>query len=210
MFFFTYLPQLAILFFTSGPLAIASTVLLVLSESSTLTMVLSKALLIDDSLVDTFDGTLVSRGHAGLVEKDRKVGSSGVGDYIQRLGKIASKPFAKFTPSALGKYCVFPHRSTTLINHSPVLHHAAPQCDPRRWNRHLHRSTRPKDWPFPTCSVLSAERTDWPAAREIRIGSQGRVYCNGGSSCPARDDSSGWNLVCFYQHVRCCFVGSRF
>ena len=101
MFFFTYLPQLGVLFFTSGPLAVFSTVILVLSESSTLTMVLAKTLLIDEALIDTFDGTLVAKGHTGLVENQRQVKSSSVGDSIQRLGKLATKPFQKFTPAAL-------------------------------------------------------------------------------------------------------------
>lgn len=110
--------------FTSGPIAALTTILLVLSESSTLTMVLSKALLIEvcsggspffvlsinlrqDSLIDTFDGTLVARGHTALVEKDRQVKSSAFGDSIQRLGKLASKPFAKFTPSAIVRYLMY-------------------------------------------------------------------------------------------------------
>lgn len=101
MFFFTYLPQLGVLFFTSGPLAVASTVVLVLSESSTLTMVLAKTLLIEDALIDTFDGTLVAKGHTGLVEQQRQVKGSSFGDSVQRLGKLATKPFQKFTPAAL-------------------------------------------------------------------------------------------------------------
>lgn len=56
MFLFTYLPQLAVLAFTSGPLAVISTTLLVLSESSTIVTVLSKTFLIEDALIDTFDG----------------------------------------------------------------------------------------------------------------------------------------------------------
>ncbi|KAK3674316.1 hypothetical protein LTR78_005785 [Recurvomyces mirabilis] len=107
MFLFTYLPQVAVLVFTSGPLAALTTVLLVLSESSTLTMVLSKALLIEDGLIDTFDGTLLSKGHADLVAKDRQVKSGGAGDAIARLGKLVSKPFQKFTPSAIVKYFMY-------------------------------------------------------------------------------------------------------
>lgn len=106
MFVFTYLPQVAVLFFTSGPLAAITTVLIVLSESSTLTMILSKALLIEDSLIDTFDGTLVARGEPELVEKQRQV-KSGSGDAIARLGKLVSKPFAKFTPSAIIRYLMY-------------------------------------------------------------------------------------------------------
>lgn len=96
MFLFTYVPQVAILVFTSGPLAAFSTMLLVLSESSTLTMVLSKALLIEGSLIDTFDGTLISKGETALVAKDRQVKSGGAGDAVARLGKLMSKPFTKF------------------------------------------------------------------------------------------------------------------
>ena len=60
MFVFTYVPQAAIMAFTQGPLAAASAALLVLSESSTLFTVLSKSFLLQDALVDTFDGVLVS------------------------------------------------------------------------------------------------------------------------------------------------------
>lgn len=126
MFLFTYVPQLAILFFTSGPLAAFSTALLVLSESSTLTTVLSKALLIEDSLIDTFDGTLLTKGicqrsiphfllhktnhlagHTELVAKERKVKSGGAGDAVARLGKLMGKPFAKFTPTAIIQYLMY-------------------------------------------------------------------------------------------------------
>jgi hypothetical protein len=56
MFAVTYVPQAAILTIFNGPLAILTTVLLVLSESSTIFSVLSKNFLIDDALIDTFDG----------------------------------------------------------------------------------------------------------------------------------------------------------
>lgn len=107
MFLFTYVPQAAMMFFTSGPLAAVSAALLVLSESSTLTMILSKALLIEDSLIDTFDGTLVARGHPELVAKERQVKSGGAGDVMARLGKLAGKPFAKFTPTAIIRYFMY-------------------------------------------------------------------------------------------------------
>lgn len=56
MFFFTYLPQAAFLALFNGPVAALNAALLVLSESSALFMVSAKAFLIEDSLVDTFDG----------------------------------------------------------------------------------------------------------------------------------------------------------
>ncbi|WPG98965.1 Hypothetical protein R9X50_00176700 [Acrodontium crateriforme] len=107
MFLFTYLPQVAVMVFTSGPIAALTGALLVLSESSTLTMVLSKALLIEDNLIDTFDGTLVSQGHTSLVARERQVKSGGAGEAFARLGKLVSKPFAKFKPEAIVRYFMY-------------------------------------------------------------------------------------------------------
>ena len=56
MFFFTYLPQAAILAIFNGPLAALTAILLVLSESSTISNIMSRTLFIEDALVDTFDG----------------------------------------------------------------------------------------------------------------------------------------------------------
>lgn len=73
MFTFTYLPQMAVMAFTSGPLAAISAALLVLSESSTLFTILSKTFLIEDALVDTFDGVLVQKGATNLVSEGRQI-----------------------------------------------------------------------------------------------------------------------------------------
>lgn len=102
MFFFTYVPQLALLALTSGPLAPISAALLVLSESSTLTNAISNSFLLNEALVDTFDGTLVSRGYEALVSDGRQLSPSGRGgDPIARLGKLVKKPFARLSPAAL-------------------------------------------------------------------------------------------------------------
>ncbi|KAI9763837.1 MAG: hypothetical protein M1835_007725 [Candelina submexicana] len=105
MFLFTYLPQLAVLAFTSGPLAVISTTLLVLSESSTIVTVLSKTLLIEDALIDTFDGTLVSKNMTNVVSEGRQIKSGN--NSMAKLGKLAKKPFAKFTPKALIRYLMY-------------------------------------------------------------------------------------------------------
>jgi hypothetical protein len=105
MFAVTYVPQAAVLTLVNGPLAIVTTCLLVLSEASTIFNVLSKNFLIDDALLDTFDGTLVSRGCTQLVGTERQIKSSN--DPIGRLGKIAKKPFAKFTPQAIIRYFLY-------------------------------------------------------------------------------------------------------
>lgn len=109
MFVFTYLPQAALMTFTSGPLAALSAGLLVLSESSTLVTVLSKVFLVQDALVDTFDGTLLSRTGSSiesLVATGRQVKASG-SDPISKLGKLVKKPFEKYTPTALIRYLMF-------------------------------------------------------------------------------------------------------
>lgn len=105
MFFFTYLPQAAVLALFNGPLAAVDTLLLVASESSAIFMATSRAFLIEDSLVDTFDGTLVARGTEGLLAGERVVKRQG--DSIARLGKLVKKPFARFAPSAIIKYFLY-------------------------------------------------------------------------------------------------------
>jgi hypothetical protein len=105
MFVFTYLPQAAVMAFTQGPLAAASAVLLVLSESSTLFTFLSRTLLVQDALVDTFDGTLLSKGATGLVAQGRHVTPGG--DSIAKLGKLIKQPFAKFAPQAVIRYVMY-------------------------------------------------------------------------------------------------------
>lgn len=94
MFIFCYLPQgkttsprglplteisltclnlASILFFVNGPLAAFTTVLLTLSESSTIITILSKNFLIADALVDTFDGTLIARNETAVVAEGRQI-----------------------------------------------------------------------------------------------------------------------------------------
>lgn len=105
VFIFTYLPQAAVLAVFNGPLAAINAALLCLNESSTIFNTLAKTFLVEDSLIDTFDGTLVAKGEAVLVQKERKVGRSG--DAIGRLGKLVTKPFAKFAPSAVIRYLLY-------------------------------------------------------------------------------------------------------
>ncbi|KAJ5935457.1 hypothetical protein N7466_005004 [Penicillium verhagenii] len=102
MFFFTYVPQMAIMAFTSGPLAAISAAVLVLSESATLTNIFSRSFLVEDALIDTFDGTLIARNQESLVAQGRQVKpQSGSRGAVARLGKIFSRPFAKFKPQVL-------------------------------------------------------------------------------------------------------------
>ncbi|OQE21902.1 hypothetical protein PENSTE_c011G05385 [Penicillium steckii] len=108
MFTFTYVPQMAIMAFTSGPLAAISAALLVLTESSTITNLLSRSFLVEDALVDTFDGTLIARDQEPLVAQGRQVKPrSGGRDAMARLGKAFSRPFEKFKPQALMRSLIF-------------------------------------------------------------------------------------------------------
>lgn len=105
MFAFTYVPQLAVLVFVNGPLAVFTTVLLILSESSTIISVLSRNFLLQDALLDTFDGTLVSKDATNIVSEGRQLKAGG--DPMDRLGKILKSPFAKFSPKALVRYVMY-------------------------------------------------------------------------------------------------------
>jgi hypothetical protein len=105
MFAVTYVPQAAMLTIFNGPLAIFTTILLVLSEASTIFSVLSKNFLIDDALIDTFDGTLLCRNLNTLVQNERQVKSGN--DAVGKLGKLVSKPFQKFTPAAIIRYFMY-------------------------------------------------------------------------------------------------------
>ena len=100
-----YLPQTAIMAFTSGPVAAVSAAVLTLSESSTITNLVARTFFIEEALIDTFDGTLLSKECANLVEEGRQVNAGG--DNIGRLGKLIKKPFVKFTPNAIIRYLLY-------------------------------------------------------------------------------------------------------
>ncbi|KAM5475883.1 hypothetical protein MauCBS54593_000565 [Microsporum audouinii] len=92
MFFFTYIPQAAILALTSGPLiAPFSAALLVLSESSTIITYLAKSGYVfdQDTILNLFDGTLLACGNEKLVSKDRKIRPAS--DPMARLGHFLKK-----------------------------------------------------------------------------------------------------------------------
>ena len=100
-----YLPQTAVMAFTSGPVAAVTAAILTLSESSTITNLISRTFFIEEALIDTFDGTLLSKQCTNLVEEGRQVNAGG--DNIARLGKLIKKPFAKFAPNAIVRYLLY-------------------------------------------------------------------------------------------------------
>lgn len=105
MFFFTYVPQLAIMAFVNGPLAVFTTALLILNESATITGLVSKNYLLRDALMDTFDGTLVARNSTNVVAEGRELKAQG--DSIHRLGKVLKKPFSRFSINELIRYVMY-------------------------------------------------------------------------------------------------------
>ena len=105
MFFFTYLPQLAVLVFVNGPLAALTTAVLILNESSVIVNLVSRNFLLQDALLDTFDGTMVSRNEAGVVSEGRQIKSGR--NPMDRLGKILKSPFEKYSPKALIRYIMY-------------------------------------------------------------------------------------------------------
>ncbi len=107
MFIFAYLPQLAVLVFVNGPLAAFTTILLTLSESSTLINILSRTFLIQDALVDTFDGVLVAKRQTGIVAEGRQIRSGNFRDPIAKLGKLVKSPLERFSPKAIIRYVMY-------------------------------------------------------------------------------------------------------
>jgi len=107
MFLITYVPQAAVLSLFNGPLAVFTTILLVLSESSTIISVLSKNFLINEALIDTFDGTLIARNKTALVSDGRDIQAGNSSDFMSKLGKLTKKPFERFTPTAIIRYFLY-------------------------------------------------------------------------------------------------------
>ena len=107
MFIFAYLPQVAVLTFVNGPLAAFTTILLTLSESSTVINLISRTFLLQDALVDTFDGVLVARNQTAVLAEGRQLKAGNFNDPINKLGKLLKSPFEKFTPKALVRYVMY-------------------------------------------------------------------------------------------------------
>ncbi len=59
MFVFTYLPQAVVLAFINGPFAVVTAVFVVLSESSTISSLVSRRFFAEEALFDTFDAVIL-------------------------------------------------------------------------------------------------------------------------------------------------------
>ncbi|KAL4881010.1 hypothetical protein BJY04DRAFT_64023 [Aspergillus karnatakaensis] len=91
LFTFTYVPQAALMTFTSGPFfAPIAAALLVLSEASALTHFIARGWILRDVLVDIFDQILLDKGHETLVSQGRVLNKAGK---RWGLGHMSKKPF---------------------------------------------------------------------------------------------------------------------
>jgi len=114
MFFLTYLPQVAVLAFVSGPLAFIAAVPLVLGESYVLIMFFTKGFLLGPAGLDLFDAVLLQKGCTDLVEKGRQVTTSG--GKTKQLGKLLGKPLSRFSTDSIVRYVL-----TLPLNFVPVV-----------------------------------------------------------------------------------------
>ena len=91
--------------FVNGPLAVFTTVVLVLNESAAVVSIISKNLLLQEALLDTFDGTLVAKKQTEIVKNGRELKTRG--DSVQRLGRVLKNPFSKFSVKELVRYFMY-------------------------------------------------------------------------------------------------------
>lgn len=105
MFTFTFVPQMTMLFFVNGPLALVTTSLLVLSESSAIINGIARGWLLQDAILDIFDATLLTRNATAIVREGRVV--TGGQNSIAKLGKVLKSPFEKFSPKEFIRYMIY-------------------------------------------------------------------------------------------------------
>ncbi|TAQ85372.1 hypothetical protein B7494_g6305 [Chlorociboria aeruginascens] len=89
LFTFTYLPQVAFLAIFHGPTAWFNAAFLVLGEGQVVTALLFEALLVDETLVNVFDATLIKEGQIDLVSPARILHHDAP-DEVKMLGKPTS------------------------------------------------------------------------------------------------------------------------
>lgn len=101
MFLWTYLPQAAALSLVNGPLAFATAVPLVLGESATLTLLITRGLWLAPALDNLFDQVLLDQGLTSLVAEGREIQGSGT---ARSLGKTAMAPLNRFSKEGIVRY----------------------------------------------------------------------------------------------------------
>jgi hypothetical protein len=112
--FFTFLPQMAILAFITGPFAPIIAFLLVLAESVLLLTLFARQLFLGPALTEVFDATLRAHGQSELVKQGRK--RLGQGSDGKDLGKVLVRPLQGFTFDGILRYAI-----TLPLNFIPVV-----------------------------------------------------------------------------------------
>lgn len=112
--FFTYLPQVAILAFVSGPLAFIAAAVAVLGETYLIASFITKAMLKGGATDAVFDAVLAQKGYDELVSKGRQVNKQ---SGASSLGKSLLQPItSKYSTAGLVRYLL-----TLPLNAIPVV-----------------------------------------------------------------------------------------
>ncbi|TGO13558.1 hypothetical protein BPAE_0730g00030 [Botrytis paeoniae] len=107
LFTFTYLPQVAFLAIWHGPGAWFNAVFLVLGEGQVLIALLFEALLVDETLVDVFDATLIKEGLIDLVSPSRILHHDAQNE-VKMLGKpTTSAVYSPFSFRQIAEFVIF-------------------------------------------------------------------------------------------------------
>lgn len=104
LFFWTYLPQVALLAIFHGPLAWVNAAFLVLGEGAAVVALLFEAFFVDETLVDVFDAVLINEGLGDLVAQGRILHPEGANP-VKQLGKPVSP--AVYSPFSLRQIIEF-------------------------------------------------------------------------------------------------------
>lgn len=105
MFIFTYLPQVGVLAFLSGPLAFIAAIPVVLVESYVVSLFFLRSFLLPGATEKIFDAVLVQKGYGDLVERGRTLKFGRGGGTV--LGASLLKPVtSKFSTEGLVRYLV--------------------------------------------------------------------------------------------------------
>jgi len=107
LFTFTYLPQVAFLAIFHGPVAWFNAVFLVLGEGQVVIALLFEALLVDETLVNVFDATLIREGQTDLVSPSRILFHDAPNS-VKMLGKpTSSAVYSPFSFRQIAEFILF-------------------------------------------------------------------------------------------------------
>ncbi|KAN0101494.1 hypothetical protein V8E51_012004 [Hyaloscypha variabilis] len=107
LFTFTYLPQVAFLLIFHGPTAWFNAVFLVLGEGQILVALLFEAFMVDETLVNVFDATLIREGQVDLVSPSRILFHDAPNS-VKMLGKPTSTAvYSPFSFRQIAEFILF-------------------------------------------------------------------------------------------------------